>query len=149
MAVFSRPLLFILLAIRFSTCNAPQQLTKEFSYEIPKDEVLDRCKSILISLNYDIDLYAPESALLVTQKKRLKHSFRRYDYAVVVIVSDRIEVFLSVEKWVFNRGSELSTSGERMYRVQREDILPEKLQNQVFQPIIQAFQNENFYLVSP
>jgi hypothetical protein len=149
MAVFSRPLLFILLAIRFSTCYAPQQLSKEFSYEIPKDEVLDRCKNILISLDYKIDIYAPESALLVTQKKRLKHSFRRYDYAVVVIVSDKIKVFLSVEKWAFNRGSELSTSGEKLYRVQSEDILPEKLQNQVFQPIVQAFQKQNFFLVSP
>ncbi|MFQ6611543.1 MAG: hypothetical protein ACE5D2_00385 [Fidelibacterota bacterium] len=151
MAAYFRPLLFIFLALplKISTCSAPKRLTKEFNYQIPKDQVLDKCKQDLLRLGYEIDIYAPETGLLVTKKKKLKRSFRRFDYLVVVIVTDKIEVFLGVEKWVFKRGSEVSTSGKSLYQTQSEDVLPVKLRKKIFQPIIQSFEKSNFKLLTP
>ena len=141
---FIRPLLIIFLTIRFGGCPEPPRMVRTFEFDGTKEETLDTCKSIILGLDYDLDILAPETFLLVTVPKRLGRTLRHYDYSVVIYVTDRIQVYIAAERSIFKRGSELSIGGEGLVEKQREDTLPLVLQEKVFSPIFDQFLAQGF-----
>jgi len=141
---FVRPVLIILLSFRFGGCPLPARMVKEFNYNIPQKDVLVLCSEIFQDLEYELDIYAPESNFLMTKQKRLKGTLRRYDYALAVYITDYIEVYIIAERHVFKRGSELSIGGRELVQKQVEDRMPAALQKKIFLPLQKAFQKYNF-----
>ncbi len=81
-------------------------MVRYYEYYLPKDSVLNECRQILLSLDYDIDIYAPESFALTTKSIRIRRTLRKYDYVVFIQVADKIEVHISASRSIFRRGSE-------------------------------------------
>ncbi len=107
----------------------------EFEYDQPTDQILEECKNLLENTGYEIEVYAPESNIVVSEVSEIKYLLRRYDYQVIIMVSDRIQVFLSATKFVYKRGSELSLFGKQMVDYDVEDRLPLKAQEKIMQPL--------------
>ena len=80
-------------------------MVREYIYEIPKSDVLEHCRDVLVKLDYEIDIYASETDILITKPLKIRRALRRYDYIVFVQVrielkslSRRSAVFLSVDQ---------------------------------------------------
>ena len=108
------------------------------------NETLEICKTILEELEYEIDIYAPESYILTTKPTRLRKVLRKYHYIIYVQVSDRINIHISAERSIFNRGSESSIGGSSMTIKQTETYLPLSIQKKIFDPINNKLINYNF-----
>ena len=80
-------------------------MVRTYDYGSPKGKVLNEIRSILISLGYEIDIYAPETYALSTKSMRLKRTLRKYDYVLFVKISDRVEVHVVAKRSLFRRGS--------------------------------------------
>lgn len=139
MAPLIRPLLLTTLAVKFSMCPMPPMMVRYFSFEKNKVEALQETKEILESLNYNIDVFAPESYFLVTQTTQLRKDIRRYEYALAVYITDQIQVHIVAERLVYKRGSEASLGGgKELIERQPSDRLPYQVQQKIFWPIIEA-----------
>jgi len=119
-------------------------MNKAYDFKKTKLEVLEICKDILQGLDYEIDIYAPESFILTTKSTRLRRVLRRFDYVIYLEVSDRIEVHISAERSIFNRGSESSVGGEGIILKQVETYMPNSLQKKIFEPINSKLLENNF-----
>jgi len=119
-------------------------MNKAYDFIKNKLEVLKICKDILQDLDYEIDIYAPESFMLTTKSTRLRRVLRRFDYVIYLEVSDRIEVHISAERSIFNRGSESSVGGEGIILKQVETYMPYSLQKKIFEPINSKLLENNF-----
>jgi len=119
-------------------------MNKTYDFKKTKLEVLKICKDILQDLDYEIDIYAPESFMLTTKSTRLRRVLRRFDYVIYLEVSDRIEVHISAERSIFNRGSESSVGGEGIILKQVETYMPYSLQKKIFEPINSKLLENNF-----
>tara|TARA_B100001142_G_C14034460_1_gene539468 strand:- start:102 stop:482 length:381 start_codon:yes stop_codon:yes gene_type:complete len=110
-------------------------MVRYYDYEIPKEMVLNEIRTILISLDYEIDIYAPETNALTTKNTRLRKTIRKYDYVLYVKVSDRIEVHISAKRNIFRRGSETNLGKYDQIIEQTEDKIPSSLQKKIYFPI--------------
>ena len=119
-------------------------MNKAYDFKKTKLEVLKICKDILQDLDYELDIYAPESFMLTTKSTRLRRVLRRFDYVIYLEVSDRIEVHISAERSIFNRGSESSVGGEGIILKQVETYMPYSLQKKIFEPINSKLLENNF-----
>ena len=119
-------------------------MNKTYDFKKTKLEVLKICKDILQDLDYEIDIYAPESFMLTTKSTRLRRVLRRFDYVIYLEVSDRIEVHISAQRSIFNRGSESSVGGEGIILKQVETYMPYSLQKKIFEPINSKLLENNF-----
>ena len=81
-------------------------MVRYYDYDTPKDKVLNEIRLILISLGYEIDMYAPETHALTTKSTRVRQTIRKYDYVLFVKVSDMIEVQIAAKRSIFRTGSE-------------------------------------------
>ena len=125
-------------------CSNPPRMNKTYDFKKTKLEVLNICKDILQDLDYEIDIYAPESFMLTTKSTRLRRVLRRFDYVIYLEVSDRIEVHISAERSIFNRGSESSVGGEGIILKKVETYMPYSLQKKIFEPINSKLLENNF-----
>ena len=125
-------------------CSNPPRMNKTYDFKKTKLEVLKICKDILQDLDYEIDIYAPESFMLTTKSTRLRRVLRRFDYVIYLEVSDRIEVHISAQRSIFNRGSESSAGGEGIILKQVETYMPYSLQKKIFEPINSKLLENNF-----
>jgi len=119
-------------------------MVREYQYTIPKSEVLDQCRSILTNLDYEIDIYAPESNMLMTKPIKLRRALRRFDYAIYVKITDRIEIHIVAERSIFKRSSESSVGGKGLFEKQSEEAMPISLQRKIFIPIHNGMGKYNF-----
>ena len=119
-------------------------MLNHYSYLIPKDEVLALCKRAILKLDYEIDLYAPESNILTTKSRQMRSLLRRYDYVIYIHVGDKVNVHISANKNIFNRDSESSFSGEKIIITQPEGLMPYRLQKKIFIPIEKVMRTEKF-----
>ena len=119
-------------------------MIRSYDYSINKYETLEICKTILEELEYEIDIYAPESYILTTKATRLRKVLRKYNYIIYVQVSDRINIHISAERSIFNRGSESSIGGSSVIIKQTETYLPLSIQKKIFDPINNRLINNNF-----
>ena len=119
-------------------------MLNHYSYLIPKDEVLALCKRAILKLDYEIDLYAPESNILTTKSRQMRSLLRRYDYVIYIQVGDKVNVHISANKNIFNRDSESSFSGEKIIINQPEGLMPYSLQKKIFIPIEKVMRTEKF-----
>ncbi len=118
-------------------------MVRYYDYYLPKDIVLNECRKILLSLDYDIDIYAPESFALTTKSIRIRRTLRKYDYVVFIQVADKIEVHISASRSIFRRGSESNVGKYDLIIQQTEDRIPLSLQRKIYDPINRAF-NKKF-----
>ena len=119
-------------------------MVREYIYEIPKSDVLEHCRDVLVKLDYEIDIYASETDILITKPIKIRRTLRRYDYIVFVQVTDRIEIFVAAERSVFKRGSESTVGGSSLIEKQSEDALPFTLQKRILIPIHRSMIKQKF-----
>ena len=119
-------------------------MVREYIYEIPKSDVLEHCRDVLVKLDYEIDIYASETDILITKPIKIRRTLRRYDYIVFVQVTDRIEIFVAAERSVFKRGSESTVGGSGLIKKQSEDTLPLSLQKRILLPIHRSMIKQKF-----
>jgi len=137
--------IFLLITtVLFAGCANPPRMIRGYDYSINKYETLEICKTILEELEYEIDIYAPESYILTTKPTRLRKVLRKYNYIIYVQVSDRINIHISAERSIFNRGSESSIGGSSITIKQTETYLPLSMQKKIFDPINNKLINYNF-----
>ncbi|MBC8346707.1 MAG: hypothetical protein ISR82_02725 [Candidatus Marinimicrobia bacterium] len=119
-------------------------MAREFQYNIPKSDVLDKCRKILVKLDYDIDIYAAESDMLITKPIQLRGALRRYDYVIYVQVSDRINIQVAAERSIFKRGSQSTVGGSGQIEKQSDPAMPYRLQQKIFNPIYNGMIRNDF-----
>ena len=119
-------------------------MVREYFYEIPKSDVLGHCRDLLVKLDYEIDIYASETDILITKPLKIRRALRRYDYIVFVQVTDRVEIFVAAERSVFKRGSESTVGGSSLIEKQSEDALPFTLQKRILIPIHRSMIKQKF-----
>ena len=112
-------------------------------YYQPKDKILSQCREILLSLDYEIDMFSTESYSLTTKSMRVRKTLRRYDYVLFVQITDKVEVHISAKRSIFRRGSESNIGKYDIILEQTEDRLPIEIQRKIFKPIKNEFQ-KNF-----
>ena len=111
-------------------------------YNQPKDKILSQCREILLSLDYEIDMFSTESYSLTTKSMRVKKTLRRYDYVLFVQITDKVEVHISAKRSIFRRGSESNIGKYDIILEQTEDRLPIEIQRKIFKPIQNEFQKK-------
>lgn len=119
-------------------------MVREYIYEIPKSDVLEHCRDLLVKLDYEIDIYASETDILITKPIKIRRVLSRYDYIVFVQVTDRVEIFVAAERSVFKRGSESTVGGSSLNEKQSEDTLPLSLQKKILIPIHRSMIKQKF-----
>lgn len=119
-------------------------MVREYIYEIPKSDVLEHCRDVLVKLDYEIDIYASETDILITKPIKIRRVLSRYDYIVFVQVTDRVEIFVAAERSVFKRGSESTVGGSSLIEKQSEDALPFTLQKRILIPIHRSMIKQKF-----
>ena len=119
-------------------------MVREYIYEIPKSDVLEYCRNVLVKLDYEIDIYASETDILITKPRKIRRGLSRYDYIVFVQVTDRVEIFVAAERSVFKRGSESTVGGSSLIEKQSEDALPFSLQKRILIPIHRSMIKQKF-----
>ena len=137
-------LFLLIITVSFIGCANPPRMNRGYDYLTDKYEALDICKNILQELEYEIDIYAPESYMLTTKPTQLRKVLRKYDYIIYLKVADRINVHISAERTIFNRGSESSLGGSSIIIKQTETYLPLSIQKKIFDPINNKLINHNF-----
>ena len=128
-------LFLLIIAVSFIGCSNPPRMNRGYDYLTDKYEALDICKNVLQELEYEIDIYAPESYMLTTKPTQLRKVLRKYDYIIYLKVTDRINVHISAERNIINRGSESSLGGSSIIIKQTETYLPASIQMKIFEPI--------------
>ena len=73
-------------------------------YYQPKDKILSQCREILLSLDYEIDMFSTESYSLTTKSMRVRKTLRRYDYVLFVQITDKVEVHISAKEVYLEEG---------------------------------------------
>jgi len=139
-----KPVLTLYLIFQIIQCTNPPRMVREYIYEIPKSDVLEHCRDVLVKLDYEIDIYASETDILITKPLKIRRALRRYDYIVFVQVTDRVEIFVAAERSVFKRGSESTVGGSSLIEKQSEDALPFTLQKRILIPIHRSMIKQKF-----
>ena len=139
-----KPVLTLFLIFQIIQCTNPPRMVREYIYEIPKSDVLEHCRDVLVKLDYEIDIYASETDILITKPLKIRRALRRYDYIVFVQVTDRVEIFVAAERSVFKRGSESTVGGSSLIEKQSEDALPFTLQKRILIPIHRSMIKQKF-----
>ena len=139
-----KPVFSLLLISQIIQCTNPPRMVREYIYEIPKSDVLEHCRDLLVKLDYEIDIYASETDILITKPIKIRRVLSRYDYIVFVQVTDRVEIFVAAERSVFKRGSESTVGGSSLIEKQSEDALPFSLQKRILIPIHRSMIKQKF-----
>ena len=130
-------------ALLFISCSSNPRMVRFHEYYQPKDKILTQCREILLSLDYEIDMFSTESYSLTTKSMRVRKTLRRYDYVLFVQITDKVEVHISAKRSIFRRGSESNIGKYDIILEQTEDRLPVEIQRKIFKPIQNEFQ-KNF-----
>lgn len=139
-----KPVFSLFLIFQIIQCTNPPRMVREYIYEIPKSDVLEHCRDLLVKLDYEIDIYASETDILITKPIKIRRVLSRYDYIVFVQVTDRVEIFVAAERSVFKRGSESTVGGSSLIEKQSEDALPFSLQKRILIPIHRSMIKQKF-----
>ncbi len=127
--------LLLILTTLILGCANPPRMNRVYDFSGNKLETLEICKNLLQQLEYEIDIYAPETFMLTTKPTRLRRVLRKYDYIVYIKISDRINIHVAAERNIFNRGSESTLGGSSIIIKQTETYLPKSIQMKIFDPI--------------
>ncbi len=144
-----KPVFSLFLIFQIIQCTNPPRMVREYIYEIPKSDVLEHCRDLLVKLDYEIDIYASETDILITKPIKIRRVLSRYDYIVFVQVTDRIEIYVAAESgWeesiFFKPGSESTVGGSSLNEKQSEDALPFSLQKRILIPIHRSMIKQKF-----
>jgi len=119
----------------FSDTPKYPRMNRAYDYQGNKLETLEICKDILQGLEYEIDIYAPETFMIITKLIPVRRALRKYDYIVYIKISDRINIHVAAERNIFNRGSETTIGSTSIVIKQTETYLPTAIQKKIFDPI--------------
>ena len=140
-----KPVFSLFLIFQIIQCTNPPRMVREYIYEIPKSNVLEHCRDLLVKLDYEIDIYASETDILITKPIKIRRNILwKYDYIVFLQVTDRIEIYVAAERSVFKRGSESTVGGSSLIKKQSEDTLPLSLQKRILLPIHRSMIKQKF-----
>ena len=126
---------FIILFLFISQCTQPPRMVRQYDYNMPKDNVLAQCKAVLETLDYEIDIYAPESHALITKSINFRSILRRYNYLIYIQVTDNVDVYISAERSIVNRLLKSDLEGAGIIIQQPENAMPYGIQKRIFTPI--------------
>jgi len=110
-------------------------MVRQYDYNMPKDNVLAQCKAVLETLDYEIDIYAPESHALITKSINFRSILRRYNYLIYIQVTDNVDVYISAERSIVNRLLKSDLEGAGIIIQQPENAMPYGIQKRIFTPI--------------
>ena len=110
-------------------------MVRQYAYDMPKNNVLALCKAVLEKLDYEIDIYAPESHALITKSINIRRIVRRYNYLIYIQVTDKVEVYIAAERSIVNRELKSALGGTDNITQQPENALPYGFQKRIFTPI--------------
>ena len=139
-----KPVFSLFLIFQIIQCTNAPRMVREYNYEIPKSDVLEHCRDVLVKLDYEIDIYASETDILITKPIKIRRTLRRYDYIVFAQVTDRIEIYVAAESSIFKRESESTVGGSGLIAKQSEDGLPFSLQKKILIPIHKSMIKQKF-----
>ena len=92
--------LLLFLTALILGCANPPRMNRVYDFSGNKLESLEICKNLLQQLEYEIDIYAPESFILTTKPTRLRRVLRKYDY----IVYNRFSYYFKFYNYLFFLG---------------------------------------------
>ena len=136
-------ILYFIFIIQFSCTQAPIRI-QHFDYNLERSVVLLDCRNILNELEYEIDIFSPESFALSTKSIRIRNALRRYDYVLFFKISDYIEIHLAAKKNIFNRGSESNLGSGGFILKQPESFMPLSLQKKIYQPLYKELNKKGY-----
>ncbi|NOZ75300.1 MAG: hypothetical protein GXO90_07970 [FCB group bacterium] len=116
-------------------------MKRVYSYEGDPKVVFAQLQTVLDSLEYEVDYKIIESRTLVTKQRKVRKDVRRYDYSLVIEVTDWIEVTVTGGKYVYKRDSETAIAGKSMTEFHAVDRFPYSLQVKIFEPLEEEFGN--------
>ena len=137
----ARAVFYLVIICFYHGCVSQPRMVNYYNYDLPKNEILDICKTILLKLDYEIDIYAPESNVIVTKSIKMRKVLRRYDYVVYIKITDKVEVYLASERNIFSRGSESSIGGGEL--IVMDPNMPYSIQKLIFSPIRKELESNN------
>ena len=154
-----KSVLVLYLILNIFACSSPPRSVNYYDYNIPKENVLRICMNSLIKLGYEIDIFAPESNLLITKSTKLRKVRRRYDYIIYLQITDNVELHIARQKrtWpvikIFRYfkskilRSIFGRSSNKRIIEQSESNMPDRLQRIIFDPIRTSFERNNIKLI--
>ena len=104
-AIFKGIYLPSLIILFLVSCASAPRMVHYSNYYISKDKVLNEVRTGLQSLDYEIDMYAPETYALSTKPVKIKGEASKYNYTLFVKISDRIEIYISAKIIIYKRPS--------------------------------------------
>lgn len=107
----------------------------QFEFNQPKARAFAQCRTVLEDNGYDIEVYAPESYFIVTTERSDHHLLQKFDYALVLVFNDRLDIYITASKYVYKRGSQLALLGREMLNQEAADRLPYRLQRKIIEPL--------------
>ena len=131
----ARAVFYLIFIYNFVACSSHSRTVNYYNYEIPKSEALDLCRTILTNLGYDVNIFAPETNIIVTKPNKVWKVVRRYDYIVYIKVTDKIEIYI-------DGGKKLNKDSNGRI-VQGKPSLPYSLQKTIFIQIKKEFERKN------
>ena len=137
----ARAVFYLVIICFYHGCVSQPRMVNYYNYDLPKNEILDICKTILLKLDYEIDIYAPVSNVIVTKSIKMRKVLRRYDYVVYIKITDKVEVYLASERNIFSRGSESSIGGGELTVM--DPNMPYSIQKLIFSPIRKELESNN------
>lgn len=135
----ARAVFYLIFIYYFIACSSHSRTVNYYNYDLPKSEALDLCRSILTNLGYDINIFGPETNIIVTKPNKIWKVVRRYDYIVYIKVTDKIEIYI-------DGGKKLNKDNNGRI-VQGKPSLPYSLQKTIFTQIKKEFERKNIRII--
>ena len=131
----ARAVIYLIFICFFVACSSHSRMVNYYNYDLPKSEALDLCKTILTNLNYDINIFAPETNIIITKPAKLWKILRRYDYIIYIKVTDKIEIYID--------GGRKINKDINGHIIEGKSSLPYSLQKSIFMQIKKEFERKN------
>ena len=134
----------VLSSIKISSCPEPPRMVLNFEYEGSIEDVMPLIKDYIVSNNYNIIHYAPESGYMLTDYKLYNINTGRAYFGLSINIKDLV-VVVGMGKY------EIVTSGignpDDILKMKAVDKLPYRIQKKIFLPIIKGLENKGLRLV--
>ena len=127
---------YIIFIFFYVGCSSHPRMVNYYNYDLPKSDVIDLCKTILINLDYEIDILAPESNVIITKSNKIGF-LPSYSYEVYIKITDKIEIYLNSNRQA------LKLFKDFQFHNLRIESMPYSLQQKIFTPIRSQFKRKN------
>lgn len=122
-------------------------MVRDYRYQGDPNQVFDEVQTALLEAGYTLEERFPESGTIITANRRVQKDVRKYEYRLVIEVTDYIHVTVSGGKYIYRRASESSIAGKEMVEFHAVDRFPYSIQQKIFRPLDRQFQQHGWQLI--